>query len=107
MEAVKALFGDGKIWSRRRLAKELDTTDRTARQKIQDARRCGIPIVALPTGGYKLAETEAEKRYLLEMYRGRAMSELKTYHSMKRAMFPDGQLDFEDLEATDDDKFQN
>ena len=56
-------------------------------------RRQGVPIVALPDGGYKLAETDEEKKMLLAMYRKRALDELGTYRRLARAMQVDGQME--------------
>lgn len=49
-------------------------------------RRQGVPIVALPDGGYNLAETDEEKKMLLAMYRKRALDELGTYRRLAKSM---------------------
>lgn len=69
----------GVIYSRANLAELLGVPDRQMRRVIREQRRQGVPIVAMPGGGYKLAESEAEKKRLLAMYRVRALDELETY----------------------------
>lgn len=49
--------------------------------------------MALKDGGYKLAETDEEKKMLLAMYRKRALDELGTYRRLARAMQVDGQME--------------
>ncbi len=39
--------------------------DRSVRRLISDAREHGIPIVGDPTGGYYMAESEADVRLLM------------------------------------------
>ena len=91
MEILYALFEGGKVISRKELAAIFDVSDRRMRKYIQKARRQGIPIMALPDGGYKLAETYEEKLALLHMYKGRAMDELTTYSALKKTFQLDGQ----------------
>ena len=79
------------IYSRANLAALLGVPDRQMRRVIREQRRQGVPIVAMPEGGYKLAETEAEKKRLLAMYRVRALDELATYSMLAKAMQVDGQ----------------
>lgn len=67
--------------------------DRANRRMIREQRRHGVPIVALKDGGYKLAETEEEKKALLAMYRKRALDELGTYRRLAKAMQVDGQME--------------
>lgn len=69
----------GVTYSRANLAALMGVPDRQMRRVIREQRRKGVPIVAMPDGGYKLAETEAEKKRLLAMYRVRALDELETY----------------------------
>ena len=95
MERIKELFKDGRIWTRRRLAKELEITDRQVRRMIQRARRQGVPIVALLGGGYKWAETPEEKKQLLNMYLSRATNEFKTYHLIRQALYHPQQMRIE------------
>ena len=71
--------------------------DRANRNMIRAQRRQGVPIVALPDGGYKLAETDEEKKMLLAMYRKRALDELSTYSMLAKAMQVDGQMTVEEL----------
>lgn len=69
----------GVTYSRENLAALMGVPDRQMRRVIREQRRKGVPIVAMPDGGYKLAETEEEKKRLLAMYRVRALDELDTY----------------------------
>lgn len=94
---IENLFGDGSVWTREELALLTDMPDRSIRNMIREARRQGVPIMALPNGGYKLAQTSEEKQKLLHMYRGRAMDELTTYSALSKTMQLDGQLSVEDM----------
>ena len=94
---IEDMFGDGSVWTRAELVMLLDLPDRSIRNMIRDARRQGVPIMALPNGGYKLAQTQEEKQKLLHMYRGRAMDELCTYSALSKTMQLDGQLSVEDM----------
>ena len=58
--------------------------------------------MALKTGGYKLAETDEEKKMLLDMYLTRAMDELYTYAALKRNMQIDGQTKMEAITETEE-----
>lgn len=49
--------------------------DRSVRRLISEARKHGIPIVGDPTGGYYMAESEADVRLLLSELNSR-ISEL-------------------------------
>ena len=49
--------------------------------------------MALPDGGYKLAETDEEKKMLLAMYRKRALDELDTYRLLAKSMQVDGKME--------------
>ena len=49
--------------------------------------------MALPNGGYKLAETDEEKKMLLAMYRKRALDEMDTYRRLAKSMQVDGQME--------------
>lgn len=99
MDIFYAIFEDGKVLSRKELAAIFDTSDRRMRKIIQKARRMGVPIMALPDGGYKLAETAEEKQALLHLFMGRAKNELTTYSALKRTFQIDGQ---EHLELMDE-----
>ncbi len=92
---------DNRVWSRKRLAQTLGTTDRKMRMQIQAARREGIPIMALPEGGYKLAETPDEKRQLLHMHLGRALDLLKTYRALKESMTDERQITIDEALITE------
>ena len=83
----------GVTYTRQNLQALTGMPDRANRQMIRAQRRQGVPIVALPDGGYKLAETDEEKKMLLAMYRKRALDELGTYHRLAKAMQVDGQME--------------
>lgn len=87
----------GRTYSRKELADILGISDRSMRQAVRDQRRLGVPIAAMPGGGYKLAEGDAEKRALLSMYRSRALDELTTYYRLLKTMQVDGQEAIEAL----------
>ncbi len=91
------VFEDNNIRSREELVDILNVPDRTVRNLIREARRQGIPIMALPNGGYKLASTDEEKQKLLHMYKGRAMDELVTYSALRKSLQLDGQITVEEL----------
>lgn len=92
---MQELFKPGVVISRKALSAKLQVTDRTARNMIRDARKQGIPIVPVPGGGYKIAESDSEKRELLELYRGRALDELHTYSMLYKAIQIEGQTSLE------------
>ena len=81
----------GVTYSRANLAALMGVPDRQMRRVIREQRRKGVPIVAMPDGGYKLAETEAEKKRLLAMYRVRALDELETYTMLDAYLRGEGQ----------------
>lgn len=83
----------GVTYSRANLAALMGVPDRQMRRVIREQRRKGVPIVAMPDGGYKLAETEAEKQSLLAMYRKRALDELDTYRLLAKSMQVDGKME--------------
>lgn len=87
----------GSIYSRKNLEALTGMPDRANRHMIRAQRRQGVPIVALPEGGYKLAETDEEKKMLLAMYRKRALDELATYSRLAKAMQVPGQMTVEEL----------
>ena len=96
---IENLFSDGSVWTREELVMLTDMPDRAIRNMIREARRQGVPIMALPNGGYKLAQTSEEKQKLLHMYRGRAMDELCTYSALHKTLQLDGQISVEDMLA--------
>ena len=57
----------GITYTRKNLEALTGMPDRANRHMIRAQRRQGVPIVALPDGGYKLAETDEEKKMLLAM----------------------------------------
>lgn len=93
----KVVFEDNNIRSRQELVDIFNIPDRSVRNLIRKARRQGIPIMALPDGGYKLAQTNEEKLKLLHMYRGRAMDELVTYSALSKTLQLDGQISVEEM----------
>ena len=97
---IEELFKGGARWTRKDLALIFQVPDRSIRNMIREARRQGLPIMALPNGGYKLAQTSEEKQKLLHMYRGRAMDELTTYSALSKTMQLDGQISVVDMLAT-------
>lgn len=89
------VMAPGVTYSRKNLESLTGMPDRANRHMIRAQRRQGVPIVALPDGGYKLAETDEEKKALLDMYRKRALDELATYSMLAKAMQVDGQMEVE------------
>lgn len=89
---IESIFTPGVVISRRALSFLLDRDDRSCRNLIRDARKRGIPIVP-SDGGYKLAESDEEKRELLAMYKGRALDELHTYSALCKALQIEGQVE--------------
>lgn len=87
----------GVTYTRQNLEALTGMPDRANRQMIRAQRRHGVPIVALPDGGYRLAETEEDKKMLLDMYQKRFLDELTTYHLLAKAMQVDGQVTVEEL----------
>lgn len=87
----------GITYTRQNLEALTGMPDRANRNMIRAQRRQGVPIVALPYGGYKLAETDEEKKMLLTMYRKRALDELATYSRLAKAMQVPGQITVEEL----------
>lgn len=94
---VKNLIEGGGTWNRIQLAFWTGLDDRTIRNEIRRLRREGVPIMALPDGGYKLAETDEEKKELLDMYRKRALDELTTYSHLMKSMQVAGQIAVDDF----------
>ncbi len=97
MSAPKFELEPSTVYSRARLAQLMGTDDRAMRDSVRRRRREGIPIVAVRGGGYKIAETDAEKRELLNMYRSRALDELTTYSRLCRSMQIDGQTAVDEI----------
>lgn len=87
------VMAPGVTYTRENLETLTGMPDRENRRMIRSQRRQGVPIVALPDGGYKLAETDEEKKMLLAMYRKRALDELATYSMLAKAMQVDGQME--------------
>lgn len=87
----------GVTYTRQNLEVLTGMPDRANRQMIRAQRRKGVPIVALPDGGYRLAETDEDKKMLLDMYRKRALDELAAYSLLAKAMQVDGQMTVEEL----------
>lgn len=87
----------GVTYTRQNLEVLTGMPDRANRQMIRAQRRQGVPIVALPDGGYRLAETDEDKKALLDMYRKRALDELATYSMLAKAMQVPGQMTVEEL----------
>lgn len=83
----------GITYTRQNLEALTGMPDRENRRMIRAQRRQGVPIVALKDGGYKLAETDEEKKMLLAMYRKRALDELDTYRRLAKSMQVDGQME--------------
>ena len=83
----------GITYTRKNLEALTGMTDRANRHMIRAQRRQGVPIVALKNGGYRLAETDEDKKALLDMYRKRALDELTTYSRLAKAMQVDGQME--------------
>lgn len=81
----------GITYTRQNLEALTGMPDRANRRMIREQRRQGVPIVAMPEGGYKLAETEAEKKRLLAMYRVRAMDEFETYKMLAAYLRGEGE----------------
>lgn len=87
----------GITYTRKNLEALTGMPDRENRRMIRAQRRQGVPIVALKDGGYRLAETDEDKKALLDMYRKRALDELATYSMLAKAMQVPGQMTVEEL----------
>lgn len=83
----------GITYTRENLETLTGMPDRANRRMIRAQRRQGVPIVALKDGGYRLAETDEDKKALLDMYRKRALDELATYRRLAKSMQVDGQME--------------
>lgn len=83
----------GITYTRKNLEALTGMSDRENRRMIRAQRRQGVPIVALKDGGYRLAETDEDKKALLDMYRKRALDELDTYSRLAKAMQVDGHME--------------
>lgn len=70
----------GITYTRKNLEALTGMPDRANRHIIRAQRRQGVPIVALPDGGYKLAETDEEKKMLLN---GNQMRMLRRHGQLK------------------------
>lgn len=91
------IMAPGVTYSRKNFEALTGMPDRENRRMIRAQRRQGVPIVALKDGGYKLAETDEEKKMILAMYRKRALDELTTYSMLAKAMQVPGQMTVEEL----------
>ena len=83
----------GSTYTRKNLEELTGMPDRENRRMIRAQRRQGVPIVAMKDGGYRLAETDEDKKALLDMYRKRALDELDTYRRLAKSMQVDGQME--------------
>lgn len=83
----------GITYTRKNLEALTGMPDRANRRMIRAQRRQGVPIVALKDGGYRLAETDKDKKALLDMYRKLALDELATYSMLAKSMQVDGQME--------------
>lgn len=90
-------FEPGRIYSRAELAQSMGMSDRLMRNTLRTMRRSGIPIMTVHGGGYKLAQSDAEKAKLLALYKSRALDELTTYSRLAHAMQLDGQTILDDM----------
>lgn len=91
------VMAPGITYTRKNLESLTGMPDRANRNMIRAQRRQGVPIVALKDGGYRLAETDEDKKALLDMYRKRALDELATYSMLAKAMQVPGQMTVEEL----------
>lgn len=87
------LFERKAVWTRPELSEALGIPDRHVRALIRIERRNGLPIMALPEGGYKIAETDAEKRTLFNMYLSRASDEFATARALQKSLNIPGQIE--------------
>lgn len=95
---IREILESGYSYSRVELSLQTGLSDRHVRDRIRKLRREGVPILPLKDGGYKLAETDEEKQQLLNLYRCRAMDELKTYSALKKSFHNSGQTVIEEME---------
>lgn len=63
-----------------------DAQARAVRKAVADLRMDGQPICAHPTYGYFMAETHAELSHTRNFLRARAMTSIKAYNRLKRAI---------------------
>lgn len=94
---AEMIMNPGKVFSREDLALMTGLTDREIRRQISEAREIGIPIVPLPTGGYKFTIRNEDIADLLHLYKKRALKELYLYNCLKREMQIPGQLRIEEV----------
>lgn len=97
MFTVRDCMEAGGRYSRDELAFLTGKPDRTVRRDIRQLRREGVPVMSLPDGGYKLAQTEAEKAEMLHQIKGRALDLLRTHSLMAHNMELDGQVTLNEL----------
>ena len=91
------MLNPGRVYSREDLSLMTGLTDREIRRQISQAREIGIPIVPLPTGGYKFTIRNEDIADLLHLYKKRALKELYLYNCLKREMQIPGQLRIEEV----------
>lgn len=86
---IEAYIPADRFISRAELVDLTGLSDRTVREKIEQARRRGIMIVSnTRAGGYKIAENGAEWLEFVERERRRAVATFK-----KTTGIPEGQLE--------------
>ena len=68
----------GRIYARKELSGILSLSDKKMREIIRQERKRGVPILALKTGGYKLAQNRREWEQLINDYIHRGRDELHT-----------------------------
>lgn len=96
-QKARVKLNDGKVHSKTQLAEETGLNDRAMRNEIRKMREAGIPVVPMEQGGYKIAQTDAERERLLKQYRGRALSLLRTYNRLLKEWQVPGQLSMRDI----------
>lgn len=94
---VQDVLTSGKHFTRPELSALTELNDRAVRREIRALRRAGVPVIPLPGGGYKLAETEEEKSTLFRLYKGRALDMLRTVSLLKKSMSIDGQISVDEI----------
>ena len=87
--SIETYIPHDRFISRAELVDLTGLSDRTVREKIEQARRRGIMIVSnTRAGGYKIAETGAEWMEFVERERRRAVATFK-----RTTGIPEGQLE--------------
>jgi len=86
MDFIKALSHDRENpTSRINLAKRLGISERETRRRIAQARRSGVWIVSLLTGGYYITDSPEEWNAFCEQERRRAVATFKKAAAMQTA----------------------